>query len=401
MKNFIFISPHFPNSYWKWCLALKNKGFNVLGIGDAPYNEIPEECKYSLTEYYCCWNMDDYENEKRAVQYFKDKYGEIDFLESMNEYWLEKDAMLRQDFDIKNGIRFDEIKKYKLKSQEKEYFLKAGAKVASWILVNSIEDKQRVIDFAKEVGYPLFAKPNNGMGSQNTFKLENEEDIQKFLESKQNVEYIVEEFIHGTIVSYDGITNSKADVLFDDSEVFPPSIAEVAEGNLDEFYYCLPKVPDDLKELGERVVKEFNVQNRFFHIEFFRTLEDSKKFGPKGSLVALEANMRAPGGYTPDLINFANSVSCYDIFADSCAIDTNTVDLTKEKFYAIVSSRRFRLQYVHSEEEILNKYRNNICMYGVYPEVLRDDLGDSYYFAKFATLEEAMEFDSFVRLKND
>ena len=52
MRNFIFISPHFPDSYWKWCLALKNKGFNVLGIGDAPYNEIPEECKYSLTEYY-------------------------------------------------------------------------------------------------------------------------------------------------------------------------------------------------------------------------------------------------------------------------------------------------------------------------------------------------------------
>lgn len=401
MRNFIFISPHFPDSYWKWCLALKNKGFNVLGIGDAPYNEIPEECKYSLTEYYCCWNMDDYENEKRAVQYFKDKYGEIDYLESLNEYWLEKDAMLRQDFDVKHGIRFDEIKKYKLKSQEKEYFIKAGAKVADWIVVNSVEDKEKVLEFAKKVGYPIFAKPNNGVGSQHTFKINKEEEVDNFFEKKEKVDYIVEEYIHGTIVSYDGISNSKGDVLFADSEVFSPSIAAVAEGNLDEYYYCLPCVPDDLKELGARVVKEFNVQNRFFHIEFFRTLEDSEKFGPKGSLVALEANMRAPGGYTPDLINFANSVSVYDIFADSFAFDENRVDLTKQKFYAIVSSRRFRFNYVHSEEEILAKYRNNICMYGVYPVVLRDDLGDLYYFAKFLTYDEIKEFDDFVRAKND
>ena len=58
MKNFIFISPHFPSSYWRFCLALKNNGFNVLGIGDAPYNELSEECKYALTEYYCCHDME-------------------------------------------------------------------------------------------------------------------------------------------------------------------------------------------------------------------------------------------------------------------------------------------------------------------------------------------------------
>ena len=63
MKNFIFISPHFPSNYWRFCLALKNRGFNVLGIGDAPYNELSDECKFALTEYYCCYNMDNYENE--------------------------------------------------------------------------------------------------------------------------------------------------------------------------------------------------------------------------------------------------------------------------------------------------------------------------------------------------
>lgn len=399
MKNFIFISPHFPDSYWKWCLALKNKGFNVLGIGDAPYSEISDQCKYSLTEYYCCSNMENYENEKRAVGYFKEKYGEIDFLESMNEYWLESDAKLRTDFDVKHGIRADEIVKYKLKSEEKKYFEKAGCNVANWILINDKNDIDRIREFAKVNGFPIFAKPNNGVGSQHTFKIENEQDIVDFLNNKTAVLYIVEEYVNGRIVSFDGVSNSKAEVIFSDSHVFASSVANIVKENLDDFYYCLPKVPDDLAEIGPKIIKAFNVQNRFFHIEFFRTYEDSKHFGPKGSLVALEANMRAPGGYTPDLINYANSVSCYDIYADSCAYDENREDLFKQKYYAVTSSRRDRFNYVHSVDEILTKYRLDICMYGVYPKVLQDDMGDSYYFAKFLTYDEVIKFDDFVRLK--
>lgn len=399
MKNFIFISPHFPETYWKWCLALKNKGFNVLGIGDAPYAQIPEECKFALTEYYCCTQMEDYENEKRAVKYFQDKYGEIEWLESMNEFWLEKDAQLRTDFNVKNGIRADEVQKFKLKSLEKEYFKKAGAQIARWTLVKDNQDKNKIIELAKICGFPLFGKPDNGVGSQNTFKFNSLNDIDEFFKIKRNVPYIIEEFVHGYIVSFDGVTNSKAEVIFSDSHVFEPSMSEIVNKELDEAYYCLPKVPDDLRVLGEKVVKEFNVKNRFFHIEFFRTFTDSKAFGKKGSLVALEANMRAPGGYTPDLINFANSVSCYDIYADSCAFDENREDLNKQKFYAIASSIRYSLDYFHNSDDIINRYRNNICMYGDYPQILRDDLGDRYYFAKFDTLSEAKEFDEFVRMK--
>ena len=37
MKNFVFISPNFPMTYWKFCRELKNNGMQVLGIGDCPY----------------------------------------------------------------------------------------------------------------------------------------------------------------------------------------------------------------------------------------------------------------------------------------------------------------------------------------------------------------------------
>ena len=34
MKNFVFISPNFPDNYWNFCRRLKENGLNVLGIGD-------------------------------------------------------------------------------------------------------------------------------------------------------------------------------------------------------------------------------------------------------------------------------------------------------------------------------------------------------------------------------
>ena len=33
--NFIFVSPHFPKTYWNFCDRLHRNGVNVLGIGDA------------------------------------------------------------------------------------------------------------------------------------------------------------------------------------------------------------------------------------------------------------------------------------------------------------------------------------------------------------------------------
>ena len=123
MKNFIFISPHFPNTYWHFLKELKNNGFRVLGIGDAPWGEISDEVKECLTEYYGCWDMDNFDNEIAAVKYFENKYGHIDYLESNSEYWLEKDAKLRGLFNIE-GVSSETLKTYQHKSLMKEKFIK-------------------------------------------------------------------------------------------------------------------------------------------------------------------------------------------------------------------------------------------------------------------------------------
>lgn len=43
--NFLLTSPHFPESVQYFALRLKEEGVNVLGIGDAPYEELSDVLK--------------------------------------------------------------------------------------------------------------------------------------------------------------------------------------------------------------------------------------------------------------------------------------------------------------------------------------------------------------------
>lgn len=399
MKNFVFISPHFPDHFWKFCISLKNHGYNILGIGDALYEEIPDECKFALTEYYCCSQMDNLENEIKALEYFKAKYGEFAYLESNNEYWLRKDGQLRDKFNIKSGFNHEEISKLILKSNQKEYYSRAGVKCARSIVSKDIEELKK---FVADVNYPIFAKPNCGVGSQNTFKINNDLDLELFTKKiRDGVEYIFEEFIHGKVISYDGICNNNSEVIFAVEHIFLENNAEVVDSELDDMYYCLPQVDAQLDEIGRRCVKEFGLRNRFFHLEFFILESDHPYLGKKGTMIPLEANLRPAGGYTTDMINFSQSTSCYDIYADVLDNGFTTVRLDNEKFYCVSSSRRDKYHYLHSNDEIIEKYRFNLCMVGTFPKVLSDDMGDSYYMAKFKIEAEVFEFDEFVRTKKD
>ena len=151
MKNFIFISPNFPTNYYKFCRELKNNGFNVLGIGDCPYNELPENVKNSVREYYWVTNLENYDEVYRAVAYFTFIYGKIDYIESNNEYWLERDAMLRTAFNIKTGFQQSAVRKIKYKSVMKKYYAKAGIKTARHCIVKTLKN---CLKFIETVGYP-------------------------------------------------------------------------------------------------------------------------------------------------------------------------------------------------------------------------------------------------------
>ncbi len=404
--NFVFISPNFPVRYFKFVEALVDHGIRVLGIGDSPYYDLHERLKKGLTEYYFVKDLGDYDEMLKACQYFEGKYGKISFIESDNEWWLNMDARLREAMNVTTSFWPTDMNGIKAKSAMKESFRKGGAKTMRYELVNGPEDIEKLISFSKVVGYPLFAKPNIGVGANNSFPLHNEDDVRKFLEKPLIETYIVEEYIKGTIVSFDGICDSHSDVVFCTSDHFTVDNADIMIRNLDECYYSNPfslpfKEIDgaEFERVGRAVVKAFGIRQRFFHIEFFVLSEDRPGFAKKGEFVALECNMRPAGGYTPDLIDFANSVSCYEIYADVIAYDENRQDMSKEKYYAFACSRKDIFSYLHSIDEIKKSFPNNFCMSGRYPAHIARAMGDEYFYAKFKDFDEGLKFDAFVRAK--
>ena len=154
---------------------------NVLGIGDQPYHELTDELKGSLNEYYKVSSLENEDEVYRAVAFLIFKYGPIDWLESNNEYWLERDAKLRTAFHITSGFQTEDIPRIKFKSKMKEYYKKAGIPVARHQMVDTLEN---CLDFIKEVGYPVITKPDNGVGASHTYKISNEEELKQFFDQK-------------------------------------------------------------------------------------------------------------------------------------------------------------------------------------------------------------------------
>ncbi|MDD6616702.1 MAG: carbamoylphosphate synthase large subunit [Lachnospiraceae bacterium] len=389
MKNFIFISPNFPTNYWQFCRELKKNGLNVLGIGDQPYDELTQNLKDSMNEYYKVSSLENEDEVYRAVAFFIFKHGRIDWLESNNEYWLERDAKLRTDFNITSGFQVQDIPQVKFKSKMKQYYIKAGIPVARYHLVDTLEN---CLEFAAMVGYPVVAKPDNGVGASHTFKISSDEEMKSFFELKwPNTQYIMEEFVNGEVNSYDAIIDSEGNPMFETGNVTPMSIMDIVNNEDNSIFYILKNLPEDTRAAGRATVKSFGVKSRFVHFEFFRLLKDQEGLGKKGDLVALEVNMRPSGGVTPDMIDFAHSTDVYKIWADMIAFDRSTMPIG-EHVYCAFAGRRDGKDFIMSHADIQEKYGSNIKMMDRVPDVLSGAMGNQMYVAVFKTQKELNAF---------
>lgn len=404
--NFVFISPHFPKVMAQYCIALNKRGIRVLGLGDCPYDQLSPELKGALTEYYYAPNLNDFAQQEAGVAYFESKYGHIDYIESNNEWWLASDARLRERFGVTGSLLPQDMEGIKAKSAMKEFFARAGAKIIRYVVYRGKEDEQLIRDFVKDVGFPIFAKPNIGVGAGDSHSIKNEAELQAFLEKQLPEPYIVEEYIDGIIVSFDGVCDADSNVVFVTTDHFPTPIADLVNENEDYYYADVPFAVKmehlDAKkfmETGRAVVKSFGIKKRMFHIEFFVLKKAKKGLGKKGDFVALECNMRAPGGYTPDLMNYGNSISMYEVYADVIAYNENRQQPGDKPYYAFASHRKFCYQYRYSWDEIKAKYGNAVVQIGTYPPGIREVMGDEYIFARFNSYEEGVAFDADVREK--
>ena len=390
--NVLFISPHFPTHFYLFCQRLKERGVTVLGLGDTAWDQLGDNCRNALSDYRGVSSLQDYEQVYRAVAEYIFRYGRIDYVDSQNEYWLELDARIRTDFNITSGPKLDAMADMNHKSRMKAAYERAGIPAAPWCLPASLEEAAQ---FAEKVGYPVIVKPDKGVGAADTRKVKNPGALKHWWESRQpGVDYIEEMLVPGHVESFDGITDSNRNVLFCASQSLPRSLMDAVGSGEDVVSYC--QAPgDDLRAAGERLLKEFDTRNRFFHFEFFRLDEDAGELGKKGDVVGLEVNMRAPGGRIPDKMNYAYDTDVYTIWADSLIYDRCFMT-TEFKHYITHVGRKDNIAYAHSYEEIRGFCGGQILEEMDVAPVLADEMGDHAYLLKSETLADREAAVAFI-----
>lgn len=375
--NLVFVSPHFPPNFYNFVVAARSLGINVLGIGDAPYYELRPELRSALVEYYKVADLASYDQQLRACGHFVHRYGKLDRIESHNEHWLESDARLREDFNV-YGLRPSDIDGLKRKSRMKRTYLRAGGDAARGKLVHTLKMAR---DFVAEVGYPVIAKPDIGVGAAATFKINSDEELERFFELKPPVAYFMEEFVRGELFSFDGLANREGEAVFYTAHHFNRGIMEVVNEQLDMFYYSLREIPEDLRAAGLLALRAFDVRERFFHIEFFRTPE---------RLLLLEINLRPPGGLTMDMFNYANDIDLYRGWAELLLTGEFSYTYTRPYHCAYVG-RKWHRPYRLDFDAVLREYRHLIVHHEPISPIFSAAIGQYGYLLRSPDLDELQQ----------
>ncbi len=383
--NVVFVSPHFPPNYYLFCARLRELGVQVLGIADQPWEQLRPELRLSLDGYRQVADMDDLTHLRRALTGLVDEFGPVDRLEAHNEHWLEPLARLRTEFGIP-GVGFDKIGDYKRKSRMKAIYRQWGIPVARGGLVQNLEDALGIV---KETGYPVIGKPDVGVGAAGTYKLHDDGELKSFFALKPAVDYVLEEFIDGTIYSFDGLSDGEGRIVFCTSHVYSDGVMEVVNHDRHVYYTSLREIPADLQALGERTLKAFDGREIFFHFEFFRTRET-------GDLVAIEANMRPPGGPTLDMCNFSADIDLYRQWARIIAGKPGRFAYER-KFFCCYISRKEKNPYLHCHEEILEEFGDSILLHHRVEPVFSRAMGDYAYVLRAAEQEEIFRATDFIQ----
>ena len=323
--NVVFLSPHFPPAMWLYVRRLREAGATVLGIADTAYDGLRRELREDLTEYYRVDDLHSTDQLRAAVAHFIARHGPIDRLESLNEYWLETDARLRSEFDIP-GLRVEDMDRIKRKSAMKSVFRGAGIPVARAQVLgqDGAPDARR---FVEEVGYPFIAKPDVGVGAARTYVIGNEGDLDAFLGDRPPIDYILEEYLDGRLLSFDGLVDRRGEIVYASSLVYGIPVLESVRGT-DMHFWIDRDIAPDLAEAGRRIVRAYGLRERPFHFEFFRM--------PDGTLVALEVNMRQPGGAVVDMWNWAGDVDFFRAWAEVVVHGTTTISSVEAELRPVV-----------------------------------------------------------------
>ena len=328
----VFLEPSFPTNQREFVRALHAVGARVTGIGERPKDSLDPELRHWLTHYEQVGNITSEGEVEAKVRWLKQKV-RVERLEAVVEAHVMCAARVRERLGIE-GTSVRSTFLCRDKPAMKDALRQAGIACARTL---GSSDRDALVAFANQVGYPCIVKPRDAAGASGTVRVDDRAQLEQALDSLRvgrGGDIAIEEFITGHEGFYDTISIGGR-VVHDFVTHYYPNVLEamrtrwispqfVTTNRLDAPGY------QPLREMGQKVVRALGLGTTATHMEWFS--------GPRG-LVFSEIGCRPPGVRTWDLYAAGNDFDVYREWAMAVVHGRQSQRLSRRQSAGVIALR--------------------------------------------------------------
>ncbi len=351
----VFLAPSYPPEMQQYTRGLAEIGVDVYGVGDTPQGALPARVREHLADYLQVPRiLDEDDVVARVTAWLKGR--SVDRVLANWEVLVLTAARLRERFRLP-GMSVDAVNGFRDKQLMKERVAAAGLRVPRSARVKTVTDARAA---AERIGYPLILKPISGAGSADTYKVEDDAELEATLGKMLHVgEASCEEFIDGEEFTFDTVSIGGQPAFANVAQYLPkPLIARTNEWispvivtvrNLDQAALA------GGIGLGRKVLTALGMGEGFTHMEWFRK--------PSGEVVFGEIGCRPGGAHLVDQMNYTCDIDLFREWARAVCFGEFRAPTVRKYNVAIVFKRaigRGRISRVDGLAEFMRRYDEHV-----------------------------------------
>jgi biotin carboxylase len=209
------------------------------------------------------------------------------------------------------GLPVEAATNFRDKARMKSLLRSHGLPCARHRLSPSIDDATA---FAESSGFPVVVKPPAGAGAQQTYRVENLDQLRRALATQPpspGQPVLLEEFVRGHEHSFETISIDGHAVWHSLTHYYPTPL-HVLENPWIQWCLVLPRevdgaAYDDIRAAGRRALEVLGMTSGLTHMEWFRR--------PDGTIAISEVAARPPGAQITTLVSRAHDIDFVQAWA--------------------------------------------------------------------------------------
>ena len=353
-QHVIFAAPFFMDATLAFINgAAQLPGINLTVVSQDPQEKIPEKIRHRLAGH---WRIDDGLDPQQLVDGARALAGRFGrpkrYIATLEQLQVPL-AEAREALGI-TGLGVTAARQFRDKALMKTVLSKAGVPCARHALVGTRDAAE---SFAKQVGFPLVVKPPAGAGGKGTYRLDSNNDLDKFLDSfppDPRAPALYEEFVHGTEYSFDSVVIAGQPVWHSISR-YMPSPLEVLKNDWIQWCVMLPRDIggpefDPIRKAAFGGVRALGLETGLSHMEWFR-LQNNR-------IAISEVGARPPGAQFTSLLSYAHDMDFYRAWPKLMVFDE--FDVPQRRYAAgaayIRGQGRGRIRRIHGLGEAQRRF---------------------------------------------